>query len=54
MSVKEVLPAFMWAGIIIGGTSLALAWLSSGKEVDDVYYGDYADETYVIASPFDR
>lgn len=54
MNVKEVLPAFIWAGVVIGGTSLALAWLSSGKEVDYIDFGDYADETFLVASPYDR
>ena len=50
MSVKEVMPAFIWVGVVIGGTSLALAWLSSGKDVDDVYS---SDEAFLVVTPYE-
>ena len=51
MSVKEVLPAFIWAGVVIGATSLALAWFASGHNVDFVNY--HGDESAFYASPFE-
>ena len=52
MSVKEVLPAFVWAGVVIGATSLALAWFSSGHDVDFINY--HSDEATLYVSPFER
>ena len=52
MSVKEVLPAFVWASVIIGATSLALAWFSSAHDVDFINYS--GDEATLYVSPFDR
>jgi hypothetical protein len=51
MSIKEVLPAFIWAGVVVGGTSLALAWLWSDQEVDD---GSYGGATFVVVNPDHR
>jgi hypothetical protein len=52
MTIKEALPAFVWAGLVIGGTSLALAWLSSTEEADSANY--HSDERPRYVSPFDR
>jgi hypothetical protein len=51
MSFKEVLPAFIWAGVVVGATSLAVAWLWSENEVNDGYNGG---DTFVVASPYGR
>jgi hypothetical protein len=52
MSVKEVLPAFVWAGVVIGGTSLALVWLASGHDVNAINYHRQDPAHYI--SPFGR
>jgi hypothetical protein len=52
MNLKEVLPAFIWAGVVIGATSLALAWFSSVDEGE--FINDHSDEATLHVSPFDR
>jgi len=52
MSIKEVLPAFVWAGVVIGATSIALAWFSSGQY--DHLLDSSSDNAALYVSPFDR
>jgi hypothetical protein len=38
MSFKEVTPAFIWAGIVVSATSLAMAWTWYGDDIEKAYY----------------